>query len=116
VGVDVDQARGDDLAARIDGLGGVGRDVGLDRRDPAAGDRHVAHRVKPDGRINDAASLDDEIVGRGGGRRNAGEQRGAGADKLASVHHGSSPVFSFFGARRHRSRRSTDQTISRVAT
>ena len=33
VGVDVDQAGGDDLAARIDRLGGVARDVGLDRDD-----------------------------------------------------------------------------------
>jgi hypothetical protein len=37
MGVDVDQARGDDLAARIDRLRGVGRDVGVDRRDLAAG-------------------------------------------------------------------------------
>jgi hypothetical protein len=46
MGVDVDQAGGDDLAARIDGLGSVACDVGLDRHDPALGDRDVAHRIK----------------------------------------------------------------------
>ena len=63
--VDVDQARDDDLAARVDGLGGaVGRDVGLDGRDAAARDRHVADRVEPERGIDDAPALDDQIVGR----------------------------------------------------
>ena len=35
MGVDVDQPRSNDLAARIDRLGGVARDVGLDRDDLA---------------------------------------------------------------------------------
>ena len=60
VGVDVDQARRDDLAARIDRIGGVARDVGLDRHDLAAGDRHVADRVEPDRGIDDAPALDDQ--------------------------------------------------------
>ena len=77
MGVDVDQARRDDLAARIDRFGGVARDVGLDRRDVAASDRHVADGIEPDRRIDDAPALDNQIVGRRERIRNAGEQRGA---------------------------------------
>ena len=83
MGVDVDQARGDDLAARIDRFGGVARDVGLDRGDLAAGDRHVADRIEPDRGIDDAPALDDQIIGRRERLRNAGEHRstgGAGGD------------------------------------
>jgi hypothetical protein len=78
MGVDVDQSWSDDLAARIDRLGGVARDVGLDRDDPAAGNREVACRIEPNRGVNDAPALDQEIVGRRGGLRNTGEQRGAG--------------------------------------
>ncbi|HLK83019.1 MAG TPA: hypothetical protein VKT99_16210 [Xanthobacteraceae bacterium] len=48
------QARGpgeagtDDLAAGVDGLAGIAHDVGFDSNDAAAGNRHVAHGVKPD--------------------------------------------------------------------
>ena len=59
MGVNVDQARRNDLAARIDRLGGVARDVGLDRRDLAAGNRHVADGIEPDRRIDDAPALDE---------------------------------------------------------
>jgi hypothetical protein len=58
--VDVDQAWGDDLAARIDGIGGIARDVSLDRGDLARNDRHVT----------------------------AGERRGRRAEELAPIHHG----------------------------
>jgi hypothetical protein len=54
VGVDVDQAWGNDLAARIDRFRGVARDVGLDRCDLSRGDRQVADRVKPDRGIDHA--------------------------------------------------------------
>ena len=38
------------------------RDVGLDGRDAAAGDRHVADRVEPERGIDDAPALDDQVV------------------------------------------------------
>ena len=65
MGVDVDQARRHVLAARIDRFGGVAGDVGLDRRDAAAGDRDVADLVDPQRGIDDVPALDDEIIGRG---------------------------------------------------
>ena len=64
MGMDVDQARDDELAARIDGVGGVSRDVGLDGGDAASRDRHVADRVEPDGRIDDAPAPDDQVIPR----------------------------------------------------
>ena len=48
MGMDVDETRRDDLAARVDGFVGVRRYVGIDRRDPAAGDCDVADRIEPD--------------------------------------------------------------------
>ena len=54
MGVDVDQARNDNLAARIDVLGGIRRDAGLDRRNPAASDRHIADRIQSDRGVDDA--------------------------------------------------------------
>src|SRR5262249_6134104 len=65
MGVDVDQAGGHDLAARVDRLGGVARNIGFDRRDAAGGDRDVAYGIESDRRIDDAAALDNEVVGRG---------------------------------------------------
>jgi hypothetical protein len=77
VGVDVDQARGDDLPARIDRLGSIAGNAGLDRRDLAGGDRDVADRIEPGRGIDDATTLDDQVVGRRTRLRNAREQRGA---------------------------------------
>ena len=94
VGVDVDQARRHDLAARIDGLGRVRRDVGLDRRDAAGGDRHVAHSVDAERGVDDAPALDDQVIGRRKGVRNTGEHRGASggrAQKIAPGQHDRSP-------------------------
>src|SRR6202035_5995372 len=54
----------DDLAPRIDRLNGIARDVGFDRGNFAACDRHVAYRVESGGGVDDATSPDDEIVGR----------------------------------------------------
>ena len=48
MGMDVDETRRDDLAARVEGFVGVRRYVGIDRRDPAAGDCDVADRIEPD--------------------------------------------------------------------
>ena len=75
-----------------------GRDGGLDRRDAASRDRHVADRADPERGIDDTAPLDDQIVGRREYVRHAGSRRSAGGscvDKLASVHHGHSPPTSF---------------------
>jgi hypothetical protein len=58
MGVNVDQARGDNLPARINRLGGVSRDVGLDRCDLSPRDRHVALRVEPYGRVDDPPAFD----------------------------------------------------------
>ena len=97
VSVDVDQARRDDLAARIDRVGSAGRNVGLHRHDAAAGDRHVADCVEPDRGIDDAPALDDQLVGLREHIRNTGEHRSARgrcADKLTPVHHDrASPIW-----------------------
>src|SRR5580693_2804356 len=100
MGVNVDQARSHDLAARIDGLGGVAGYICRDRRNPTVHNRHVAHRVEPHGRIDDAPAFDDQVVARRTGSAHTAEQRGgrgARGDKLASVHHGRSPHV-FFSA------------------
>ena len=59
MGVDVDQPRSNDLAARIDRLGGVARDVGLDRDDLAGGNRNVAYRIEPNRGVDDAPALNN---------------------------------------------------------
>jgi hypothetical protein len=64
--VDVDQARGDDLAAGIDGIGGIAPDISIDRGDLARDDRNVADGIKPDRWIDQAPAFDNEIIGRGG--------------------------------------------------
>ena len=89
VGMDVDQPGRHDLAARIDRLGGITGDAGLDRRDPACSNRHVADAVEPDRGVDDAPALDDEIVGRGPRFRHADGDRSACADRdhLTPVHH-----------------------------
>ena len=45
--MNVEQAGDDELAAGVDGLGGITRDAGVDGRDPASRDRDVAHRIEP---------------------------------------------------------------------
>jgi hypothetical protein len=72
MGVDIDQAGGDDLAASIDPFGGIARNPDLDRRDFAAGDCHVAGPIDSNRRIDDAPALDDQIVGCRECVRNAG--------------------------------------------
>jgi hypothetical protein len=66
MGVDVDQAPGDDLAAGIDGIGGIAPDISIDRGDLACDDRHVSDGIKPDRWIDHAPAFDNEIIGRGG--------------------------------------------------
>src|SRR5215831_9281556 len=93
MGVDVDQSWSNDLAARIDRLGGVTRDVGLNRDDLAAGNGNVAYRIEPNRGVDDAPALDKEIVGRRASFWNMGEQRSpTRAHELASVHHGRQPL------------------------
>jgi hypothetical protein len=92
MGMDVDQAWRDNLAARIDRFPGVARNVGLDRYDPAARYRQITRRVEPGRWIDDASAPDDKIVGRRECPWNMGERRSAGgANLLASVHHGRYP-------------------------
>ena len=62
VGVDVNQAGDDELAARVDDIRGVGGDVGLDRGNAASRDGDVANRVEPHGRIDDAPAPDQQVV------------------------------------------------------
>ncbi len=73
------------------------RDVGLDRRDLAAGDRHVADRVEPDRGVDDAPALDDEVVGRRKRSWAVGKDRstGSGRAELAPVNHESLPDVKF---------------------
>ena len=47
MGVDVDQPGYHELAARVEHVGALSLDVGLDRHDPPAGDRHVAGCIDP---------------------------------------------------------------------
>ena len=93
--VNVYQARCNDLATHIDSLSCIARDVGLDGRNLAAGDRHVADGIEANRRVDDAPALEDEIVGCGERARNAGEHCSARADQLASVHHGRYPYLRF---------------------
>ena len=59
MGVDVDQSRSNDLAARIDRLGGVARDVGLDCDDLSASNRNVTYRIEPNRGVDDAPALNN---------------------------------------------------------
>ena len=69
VGVDVDEARRDQLAARVDLLGALG-DVSADRGDLAVGDGEVGFVGIAAGAIDDGAVADHEA-----GRRHAGTPR-----------------------------------------
>ena len=91
VGVNIEQARDDHLAAGVDRDRGVAGDLGLDGGDAAAGDGDVADGVEPEGRVDDAAAPDDEIeaslcgkaVSETSQQRRA---RGDGPHKLTPVH------------------------------
>jgi hypothetical protein len=90
MGVDVDQARSDDLAARVDRFAGVAGNVGLDRGDLAAGDRHVTDCIQSHGGIDDATALDEQVVARRSRVRDATDHRRAcrsAANELTPVHH-----------------------------
>jgi hypothetical protein len=91
MGVDVDQARGDELTACIDGIRGIGPNVGVDRGDFARDDRHVADGIEPDRWIDHAPAFDDQIIGCRRQIASAGEHRSSSsgcADELAPIHHG----------------------------
>jgi hypothetical protein len=47
MGVDVEQARRDDLASDVERLCCAARNIGLDSRDAATGNRHVSSGVEP---------------------------------------------------------------------
>ena len=91
--VDVEQARDDDLAARIKCFRGLVCDVCLHGRNAAAGDRHVEDRIYPERGVDHTPALDDQIVPR---RRreevgHVGERRrprGGCTDKLAPAQRG----------------------------
>ena len=61
MGVQVDQAGGDDLAASIDGLGAGARQVAADRGDLAVGKGDVGDLVAPVRRIDDPPAGDDQL-------------------------------------------------------
>ena len=80
VGVDVNQAWNDELAARIDDVDRAAHDVGFHRGNAAARNRHVADGVEPDRGIDDAAARDEQVVScrlAPSESRSAGEHRDA---------------------------------------
>ena len=63
MGVQIDQPGRDDLTGHRNGPLGFGRiDVPGDRRNPAAGDRHVGKRVEGLRWVDDPSSLEKELV------------------------------------------------------
>jgi hypothetical protein len=46
--MDVEEARDDELAARVEDVGGLGCEGGLDGSNAASSNRHVANGIKPD--------------------------------------------------------------------
>ena len=85
VGVEVYEARGDDLAGGVEQgpalAEAVRQDLAADGGDLVAGDADVAHRVEAGLRVEDAAAGDDQVQvafldGRGGEGRRRGEDSG----------------------------------------
>jgi hypothetical protein len=62
VRVNVEQTGDDELAARVDHVGGISRDAGSDCGDASARDRHVADRIEARGGIDDATTFDNQVV------------------------------------------------------
>src|SRR3954447_24535711 len=62
MGMDIDQSRQDQLAARINDLDSGALDVGLNRRYTTIDNRKIPRSVNPPRRINHAATLDNQIV------------------------------------------------------
>ena len=60
--MEVDQAWDDHFARRVDDVTGGVSDIGLDRHNPAGRDPHVADRVEPQRGIDDAPTLDDQVM------------------------------------------------------
>ena len=90
--MNVEEARNDQLAARIEDVGVASPgDVGLDSGDAASRDGDVANRVKPDRGVDDTAAPDDQIVFRSLRRERSRSveerRRGDVAKKLAPVEH-----------------------------
>src|SRR5437016_9223005 len=61
VGVQVDETRHDDQAARVDDFRPAQRQTGPERRDPAIAKADIGNLVAPVRRIDDPAALEDEI-------------------------------------------------------
>src|ERR1700758_5009700 len=92
--VNVEQTRNDELAVRVDGVCRVTRNGGLDRGNAASRDGHVADRIEPDRGVDDASSLNDQVVFCCEYSRTAGQHhraRGGGCQKLAPVQHSDLP-------------------------
>jgi hypothetical protein len=68
VGMDINQPGHYQLAARVDRVDGVGRDIGRDSHNPALRDRHVPYRVQLTRRIDDVSTLDDQVIFHRGSR------------------------------------------------
>jgi hypothetical protein len=99
--VDVDEARNDQLATRIDGFSRVGCYIGIDRDDATLRNGYVANAVQSDRRVDYPAASDDEVVARGlrpERPRDVDEARRGGGrrKKLAAVH--VIPTGEMFGA------------------
>ena len=62
MGMNVDQARDDEFTAGIDCFRRIACNIRLDRRDPAARNRHIPYRIDPERGIDDPPALDDQIV------------------------------------------------------
>ena len=89
--VNVQQTGDDQLPFGVQRVGSVARDVLLDRGNAPAGNGHIASRVQPHRRIDDAPAANNQVIARRGERpRAAREQRRArrrGREKLAPVQH-----------------------------
>jgi hypothetical protein len=95
VRVDVDQSRHDQLAARVDRLQALSRDIGFDGGYFSTCDRDVAYLVQLGGRIDHSSAFDHEVVRSGECARNRRQHRESCTcrmEKVTSSHHGGSPL------------------------
>ncbi|MGH6740577.1 MAG: hypothetical protein ACREDY_16385 [Bradyrhizobium sp.] len=76
--MNIEEAGDDQFAARVERVGCVACDVGLDSGDAASRDCHIAYRIETDGWVDHASALDDQVVLRRESSRHAGEHHGAG--------------------------------------
>ncbi len=60
--VNVDEPRRNDLTARLDRVGGIARDIGLNGGDAPTRDGHITDTIEPDGRVDHSPASDDQVV------------------------------------------------------